>query len=65
MGGISIYSVMLVTVLAPLLLTVFSKRTKGAAKLGWAILVIVFSWVGYAIFLIATTYLNKNSNQQA
>lgn len=66
MGGISIFQLLLVLcVFMPILLTVFSNRAKGAEKFGWVILVVCFLWVGYAVFLIATKYLNQKKHQQA
>jgi len=32
----------------------FSKRTHGGAKFGWFIITSLFSWLGYAVFLIMT-----------
>jgi len=36
------------------LLVLFSSRSHGGAKFGWFIITLLFSWLGFAIFLIAT-----------
>ena len=38
----------------PLLWVLVSGRSRGGAKLGWFIVVLIFSWLGFAVFLIAT-----------
>lgn len=39
----------------PVLLVAASKRTDGVEKLGWAMSLIFFSWLGYLLFLFAVT----------
>ncbi len=46
--------VVLVAVFAPILWVIASERSHGGAKLGWLLLVICFSWLGLAAFLIIT-----------
>ena len=36
------------------LFVLFTSRTKGGAKFGWFIITFLFSWLGFAIFLIFT-----------
>jgi len=36
------------------LLVLFTSRTHGGAKFGWFIIAFLFSWLGFAIFLIFT-----------
>lgn len=70
MSGISIWQLLTIfilfgSLLIPLMLTLFSKRANGGQKVGWAILVLCTSWIGYAIFLIlapATAPLNQQKN---
>jgi hypothetical protein len=38
----------------PILWVLFSGRSRGGAKFGWFIVVLMFSWLGFAVFLIAT-----------
>lgn len=68
MGGISIWELLIVFVLLgsfiPLILTGFSKRAKGAGKIGWLILVFFTSWIGYAVFLIVTQLVKPTGQQQ-
>jgi hypothetical protein len=33
-------------------LVLLSPRVRGSAKVGWGLLAVFFSWVGYAVFLI-------------
>jgi uncharacterized membrane protein len=40
--------------LGPILWVLFSSRSRGAAKFGWFIVVLLFSWLGLAVFLIVT-----------
>lgn len=71
MVGISIWQLLILSIplfvvfLLPLLLTVLSKRAKGAPKFGWCILVVFTSWIGYAVFLIASPSLNSAGQRQA
>jgi hypothetical protein len=46
--------VVLFLYLAPLIWVLSSSRSRGGAKLGWFIVVLVFSWLGFAAFLIVT-----------
>lgn len=39
----------------PPLLVALSAKVHGGGKLGWALASLVFSWVGYAVFLVAAT----------
>lgn len=45
----------LLLIITPLFLTLLSKRSKGTSKIGWLILVLFTSWIGYCAFLIVTT----------
>ena len=38
----------------PLIWVLVSDRSHGGAKLGWLIVILAFSWVGFAAFLILT-----------
>ena len=38
----------------PLLWVLVSGRTRGMARFGWLIMVLAFSWLGFAAFLIFT-----------
>jgi hypothetical protein len=38
----------------PLLFVLFSSRSHGGATFGWFIVTLLFSWLGFAIFLIVT-----------
>jgi hypothetical protein len=40
--------------LAPILWVLLSSRSHGGAKLGWFMVVLFFSWLGLAVFLIVT-----------
>lgn len=70
MAGISIWQLLILSIplfavfLLPLLLTFLSKRAQGAPKLGWCILVVFTSWIGYAIFLIASPNLDSAGQRQ-
>jgi hypothetical protein len=33
---------------------IFSRRSEGGAKFGWFLITFFFSWLGFAVFLIAT-----------
>ena len=48
--------------LMPILWVLFSGRSHGGAKFGWFIVVICFSWIGLAAFLILTQS-TKNASQ--
>ena len=68
MGSIGIWQLLILLIVVfpviPLLLTAFSKRANGAQKVGWVILIVFTSWIGYAIFLIVTSFMNTQSQQQ-
>jgi hypothetical protein len=40
--------------LAPIFWVLLSSRSRGGAKLGWFLVVVFFSWLGLAVFLIVT-----------
>jgi hypothetical protein len=40
--------------LTPILWVLLSSRSRGGAKLGWFLVVVFFSWLGLAVFLIVT-----------
>jgi len=40
--------------LSPPLYVIFSSRSRGGAKFGWLLVVVCFSWIGFAVFLIVT-----------
>ena len=40
--------------LTPLLWVLLSSRSRGAAKFGWFLVVVFFSWLGLAVFLIVS-----------
>jgi hypothetical protein len=40
--------------LTPILWVLLSSRSHGGAKLGWFLVVLFFSWLGLAVFLIVT-----------
>ena len=42
--------------LTPILWVLLSSRSRGGAKFGWFILVLLFSWLGFAVFLIVTQF---------
>ncbi len=44
----------LVAAFAPVLWVIASDRSHGGAKIGWLLVVIFFSWLGLAAFLIFT-----------
>lgn len=48
--------------LTPLLWVVLSPRSRGGAKLGWFIVVLLFSWLGFAVFLIVTQSPRDRAN---
>ena len=47
-------SMLLMTVVVPVLWVLLSSRSHGGAKFGWFIVVLIFSWLGLAVFLIIT-----------
>jgi hypothetical protein len=51
----SIWHVMvLVLLLLPPVLVLMSGKVAGGAKVGWALLAFLSSWIGFAIFLIVS-----------
>jgi len=44
----------LAVLLAPIIWVLASSRSHGGAKFGWFIVVVLFSWLGLAAFLIVT-----------
>ena len=52
-----VLGILLVAILfyfTPILWVLFSSRSTGGAKFGWFLITIVFSWLGFAAFLILT-----------
>ena len=45
---------LLILFLIPLLHVIGSPRSQGGAKVGWVILMVLFSWLAYPVFLIVT-----------
>jgi uncharacterized membrane protein len=39
-----------------------SSRSRGGAKFGWFMVVLFFSWLGLAVFLIVTQALRSRQN---
>lgn len=61
LGGISFSSLLgfvfvfaLVFALIPVLLVLASKRVQGGEKIGWALIVLFTSYLGYGFFLVGT-----------
>jgi hypothetical protein len=48
--------------LTPVIWVLFSGRSRGGAKLGWFLVVLFFSWLGLAVFLIVTQALRNRQN---
>lgn len=48
--------------LTPILWVLLSSRSRGGAKFGWLIVVLLFSWLGFAVFLIATQASRKRAD---
>lgn len=46
--------ILLAVFLLPIVWVLFSSRSHGDAKLGWFVVVLFFSWLGFAVFLIVT-----------
>jgi hypothetical protein len=64
-GSVSIFQlVILIVLLAPMVHVVVSDRSHGGAKAGWFLVVMLFSLLGYAVFLIVTQK-NKQSSARA
>ena len=65
MWGISIYQlVVLLLILAPLIHVLVSSRSKGIAKFGWFVLVLIFWIFGYAAYLIVTRSSGRNEGAE-
>ncbi len=53
-----------ISIVIPIILIVKSKRVLGAAKTLWIIIVILISWLGFIVFLIANPKkAEKNNNE--
>ncbi|ATZ73009.1 hypothetical protein CWC33_04555 [Idiomarina sp. X4] len=66
--GISVWQLLILAVLfslvfLPFLLTLFSKKVRGEMKLGWALLVLFTSWLGYAAFLLLAPSVKEAHNR--
>jgi hypothetical protein len=48
--------------LTPVVWVLLSGRSRGGAKLGWFLVVLFFSWLGLAVFLIVTQALRSRQN---
>jgi hypothetical protein len=48
--------------LTPVIWVLLSGRSRGGAKLGWFLVVLFFSWLGLAVFLIVTQALRNRQN---
>lgn len=60
--GVSIWQIVILFVLFwPLIHVIFSNRSHGGAKFGWALAAFLFSWLVYIVFLIVTQS-NKDKN---
>ena len=46
--------IFLAVLLLPIVCVLFSSRSHGGAKFGWFLVVLFFSWLGFAVFLILT-----------
>ena len=46
----------------PLIWVLSSSRSRGGAKFGWFLVVLFFSWVGLAVFLIVTQSQRNRPN---
>lgn len=57
----SIFGVIGVCWVFPLLFVLVSGRSQGGAKFGWFLMYLFFSWVGFAVFLIVTQHLKPPS----
>lgn len=62
MGLGPMQSTFLALLIWPFLHVIFSSRSHGGSKLGWLIVVTLFSLLGYAVFLIVT---QKTASQNA
>ena len=54
--------VVLFIYLTPVLWVLLSSRSRGGAKLGWFLVVLFFSWLGLAVFLIVTQAQRNRSD---
>ena len=50
--------------LGPIIWVQFSRRSRGGAKFGWFVVVLLFSWLGLALFLIVTQALRSRSSTE-
>jgi hypothetical protein len=48
--------------LAPVIWVLLSSRSRGGAKFGWFMVILFFSWLGLAVFLIVTQAQRNRSN---
>ena len=58
--NLTLFALVFLVMLPPLLI-LCSSRAKGAEKVGWAILALFMSWVGYAAFLIIKSILSHQN----
>ena len=56
-----ILCVFLVGYLLPVILTAASKKVTGIEKLSWVIVVLFSAWIGFLVFLVATTIAANKS----
>jgi hypothetical protein len=54
LGGYILLSIILGFYGIPILWVLSSSRSSGGAKFGWFMLILLFGWLGLAVFLIAT-----------
>ena len=53
--GLSLWQIIIILALfIPPLHVLFSSRSYGGAKLGWVLITLFYSWLGYVDFLIVT-----------
>ena len=58
-GGFILLSIIALGYLAPILIILFSSRTRGSEKLGWILAVIFISWLAFIIYLIAAPFRKR------
>lgn len=51
------------SVLLPMTLIGFSSRVSGWAKAGWVMVTMLLSWLGFALFLLMTSYRQASHNE--
>ena len=51
--------------LLPILLVMFSKQVSASRKLGWVILTVFLSWIGYALMLLLGPLLEEKARDRA